>query len=167
LSCQEEVLRDKRPHVLVATPGRALDLADAGVLDLSGVLYLALDEADKMLSLGFLPQLQRLQVRAHPNDRVGCGRKRLGSALRWALQVCWLTAMHSLGCCWRCHCNGCSLGNPEAAATADLGMACCGTSPLRRHLHEVVVGMSAHQLWRTRPWATSAERRAAASTAAP
>ena len=50
----------KRPHVLVATPGRLLDLADSGHLVLGHVRYVVLDEADKMLGLGFKPQLDRL-----------------------------------------------------------------------------------------------------------
>ncbi|KAG2491590.1 hypothetical protein HYH03_010157 [Edaphochlamys debaryana] len=57
---QAALLAEKRPHVLVATPGRLLDLVDGGELSLQGVGYLVLDEADKMLSLGFKPQLDRL-----------------------------------------------------------------------------------------------------------
>jgi len=48
------------PHVLVATPGRLLDLVDEGLLSLGEVVCVVLDEADKMLSLGFKPQLDRL-----------------------------------------------------------------------------------------------------------
>ena len=48
------------PHVLVATPGRLLDLVDDGLLSLGEVVCVVLDEADKMLSLGFKPQLDRL-----------------------------------------------------------------------------------------------------------
>ena len=48
------------PHVLVATPGRLLDLVDDGFLTLGKVTCVVLDEADKMLSLGFKPQLDRL-----------------------------------------------------------------------------------------------------------
>jgi superfamily II DNA/RNA helicase len=46
--------------VVVGTPGRLLDLADRGALDLSHVKVLVLDEADEMLDLGFLPDVERL-----------------------------------------------------------------------------------------------------------
>ncbi len=46
--------------VVVGTPGRLLDLAARRVLDLSHVKVLVLDEADEMLDLGFLPDVERL-----------------------------------------------------------------------------------------------------------
>lgn len=55
------LLQQRQPQLLVATPGRLLDLVDGGVLDLSCTRLVVLDEADKMLSVGFEPQLQRLQ----------------------------------------------------------------------------------------------------------
>src|SRR4029453_8570228 len=46
--------------VVVGTPGRLLDLADRRVLDLGHVKVLVLDEADEMLDLGFLPDVERI-----------------------------------------------------------------------------------------------------------
>ena len=46
--------------VLVATPGRLLDLVEQGHVDLSTVEILVLDEADRMLDMGFLPDLRRI-----------------------------------------------------------------------------------------------------------
>ncbi|WP_087116039.1 DEAD/DEAH box helicase [Corynebacterium urinipleomorphum] len=46
--------------VVVGTPGRLLDLHQRGDLDLSQVAILVLDEADEMLDLGFLPDIQKL-----------------------------------------------------------------------------------------------------------
>lgn len=46
--------------LLVATPGRLLDLEEQGVLDLDHVAAFVLDEADRMLDIGFLPDLQRI-----------------------------------------------------------------------------------------------------------
>ncbi len=46
--------------IVVGTPGRLLDLAARGSLDLSHVKVLVLDEADEMLDLGFLPDVERL-----------------------------------------------------------------------------------------------------------
>jgi superfamily II DNA/RNA helicase len=47
-------------EVVVGTPGRLLDLADRGTLDLGHIKVLVLDEADEMLDLGFLPDIERL-----------------------------------------------------------------------------------------------------------
>jgi superfamily II DNA/RNA helicase len=46
--------------VVVGTPGRLLDLANRGVLNLSHIKVLVLDEADEMLDLGFLPDVERI-----------------------------------------------------------------------------------------------------------
>ncbi|WP_082031402.1 DEAD/DEAH box helicase [Tessaracoccus massiliensis] len=46
--------------IAVGTPGRLLDLANRGALDLSHIQVLVLDEADEMLDLGFLPDIERL-----------------------------------------------------------------------------------------------------------
>ena len=51
--------------VVVGTPGRLLDLANRRALDLSHVKLLVLDEADEMLDLGFLPDVERLLARTH------------------------------------------------------------------------------------------------------
>lgn len=50
-------------HVLVATPGRLLDLVISGALSLSACQILVLDEADRMLDLGFKDELQRILKR--------------------------------------------------------------------------------------------------------
>jgi superfamily II DNA/RNA helicase len=54
--------------IVVGTPGRLLDLANRGNLDLGNTRMLVLDEADKMLDLGFLPDVERLLART-PADR--------------------------------------------------------------------------------------------------
>ncbi|MDO8986773.1 MAG: DEAD/DEAH box helicase, partial [Coriobacteriia bacterium] len=48
--------------VLVATPGRLLDLSNRGDVDLSRVKILVLDEADRMLDLGFAPDVKRIMA---------------------------------------------------------------------------------------------------------
>ena len=47
-------------EILVATPGRLLDLMQQGYVDLSRVEILVLDEADQMLDMGFLPDMKRI-----------------------------------------------------------------------------------------------------------
>ena len=55
-------------HVLVATPGRLQDLVERRFVDLSHVRVLVLDEADRMLDMGFQPQVDRI-VRRLPRNR--------------------------------------------------------------------------------------------------
>jgi ATP-dependent RNA helicase RhlE len=46
--------------VLVATPGRLLDFMEDGTIKLNTIKYLVLDEVDRMLDMGFLPQVRRI-----------------------------------------------------------------------------------------------------------
>lgn len=64
---QIQQLRAK-PHIIVATPGRLLDHMETQRLDLSLVTILVLDEADRMLDMGFAPQINRI-LRVVPKDR--------------------------------------------------------------------------------------------------
>jgi ATP-dependent RNA helicase RhlE len=54
--------------LVIATPGRLLDLMGQRYGDFSGLEYLVLDEADRMLDMGFLPQIRRI-VKALPRKR--------------------------------------------------------------------------------------------------
>ena len=58
----------KTAHVLVATPGRLFDLMERKAVSLDGVRILVLDEADRMLDMGFKPQVDRI-VRRLPRER--------------------------------------------------------------------------------------------------
>ena len=55
-------------HVVVGTPGRVLDHISRGTLRLDKVDYLVLDEADRMLDMGFLPDVERI-LRRTPRER--------------------------------------------------------------------------------------------------
>ena len=46
--------------LLIATPGRLFDLYGQGHIDFSEVFYCVLDEADRMLDMGFEPQIRQL-----------------------------------------------------------------------------------------------------------
>ncbi len=54
--------------VIVATPGRLLDFMGDGTVNLSSIRYLVLDEVDRMLDMGFLPDVRRI-VEQCPNGR--------------------------------------------------------------------------------------------------
>ncbi len=60
--------RARSAHVLVATPGRLNDLLERKAVTLDGVEILVLDEADRMLDMGFKPQVDRI-VRRLPRAR--------------------------------------------------------------------------------------------------
>ncbi|NVK42492.1 MAG: DEAD/DEAH box helicase [Oceanospirillaceae bacterium] len=64
---QEKALR-RDPHFVVATPGRLANHLDAGSVALAGLELLVLDEADRMLDLGFADQLR--QINAAANHRL-------------------------------------------------------------------------------------------------
>jgi superfamily II DNA/RNA helicase len=55
-----QVSRARRAHAVVATPGRLNDLVARGAVDLRRVRMLVLDEADRMLDMGFQPQVDRI-----------------------------------------------------------------------------------------------------------
>jgi ATP-dependent RNA helicase RhlE len=55
-------------HIVVATPGRLQDLVDRRLISLDGIRMLVLDEADRMLDMGFRPQVEKI-VRRVPKDR--------------------------------------------------------------------------------------------------
>jgi len=55
-------------HILVATPGRLLDLIDQGYVDLQDLKIFVLDEADRMLDMGFIHDIKKL-VKMLPEER--------------------------------------------------------------------------------------------------
>jgi superfamily II DNA/RNA helicase len=64
----KQARRVKAAHILVATPGRLEDLAERRHVDLGHIRTLVLDEADRMLDMGFQPQVDRI-VRRLPRNR--------------------------------------------------------------------------------------------------
>jgi ATP-dependent RNA helicase RhlE len=64
---QEDALR-RKPDILIATPGRLLDLMEQGYVKLDAVEVLVLDEADRMLDMGFIHDVKRI-VREVPTKR--------------------------------------------------------------------------------------------------
>jgi len=58
----------QRPHLVVATPGRLCDFMADGTANLSNVAFLVLDEADRMLDMGFEPQMEII-MKQIPKER--------------------------------------------------------------------------------------------------
>ncbi len=67
-SVREQGKTAAKAHILIATPGRLEDLAERRLVKLDGVRILVLDEADRMLDMGFQPQVDRI-VRRLPRKR--------------------------------------------------------------------------------------------------
>ncbi|SVD39960.1 uncharacterized protein METZ01_LOCUS392814, partial [marine metagenome] len=63
---QEKILR-RGVDILVATPGRLLDLISQGYVDLSYVQFLVLDEADRMLDMGFIRDIRKILAQIPKN----------------------------------------------------------------------------------------------------
>merc|ERR1712217_306750 len=54
-------------QVLTATPGRLIDFIEAGVTNLRRVTYLVMDEADRMLDMGFEPDIRKIVGQIRPD----------------------------------------------------------------------------------------------------
>ena len=59
----------QRTHVVVGTPGRVLDHIQKGTLDLARLKYLVIDEADEMLNMGFIDQVEAI-IKELPKARI-------------------------------------------------------------------------------------------------
>jgi len=65
---QEKELKQKT-HIVVGTPGRIIDHLQRGTLETAKIRYLVIDEADEMLNLGFIEQIEAI-IAALPHERV-------------------------------------------------------------------------------------------------
>ena len=64
-----EIKRDN-PHIIVGTPGRLIDLVEKGILDLRNVKTCILDEADEMLRMGFIDDVETILNLLHDERRL-------------------------------------------------------------------------------------------------
>lgn len=54
-------------EILIATPGRLLDFMESGVVRLNKVTFLVLDEADRMLDMGFEKEIKKILSQVRPD----------------------------------------------------------------------------------------------------
>ncbi len=85
---------EKGRDIIVATPGRLMDLIELGAVDLDRIEYLVLDEADRLLDMGFIDVINaiinRIPVRSQkmlfsatiPNPIISLGNKILNKPVR-------------------------------------------------------------------------------------
>jgi ATP-dependent RNA helicase DBP3 len=66
---QQKQLLDEGVSIVIATPGRLRDFLDEGSINLSEVKYIVLDEADRMLDMGFLPDIRAIMASCHATAR--------------------------------------------------------------------------------------------------
>lgn len=62
--------KNQKPEVIIATPGRLNDLIFAGIIDVTSTVYAVLDEADRMLDMGFMPQIRKIMSDLRPDKQV-------------------------------------------------------------------------------------------------
>lgn len=65
---QEKELKQKT-HIVVGTPGRTIDHLERGTFNTSNIKYLVIDEADEMLNMGFIEQIETI-ISSLPKERV-------------------------------------------------------------------------------------------------
>ncbi len=86
---QREVLREG-VDVIVATPGRLLDLLQQGACRLDQIRFLVLDEADRMLDMGFLPDVKRIVQKCprarHTSLFSATVPPEIGTLIQWAMK---------------------------------------------------------------------------------
>jgi len=71
----------KGPSIVVATPGRLIDFINSGVVSMSRVNFLILDEADRMLDMGFEPQIRQII------DKISKERQTMMFSATWPKEI--------------------------------------------------------------------------------
>lgn len=95
-------------EIVIATPGRLNDLIEANIIDVKSITYLVLDEADRMLDMGFEPQIRKFLLNIRPDRQTvmtsatwpSAVRRLAEKYMRNPIQVCVgtldLAAVHSV-----------------------------------------------------------------------
>lgn len=67
---QQIMLRERPVDIIVATPGRLIDFMNKRLIDLSRIEIVVIDEADRMLDMGFIPDVRKIILKTpHKNNR--------------------------------------------------------------------------------------------------
>jgi len=95
-------------HILVATPGRLLDFLNSSVITLKRTTYLVLDEADRMLDMGFEPQIRKIISQMRPDRQT----------LMWS--ATWPPEVQDLARCFLTNPEHIRIGSDNLAANAQI-----------------------------------------------
>jgi len=117
-------------HVLVATPGRLIDFIESGVTNLRRVTYLVMDEADRMLDMGFEPDVRKIVGQCPPNRQT----------LLWS--ATWPTTIQRLARDFQHDMVHIQVGSSELAANTDITQKIIMTHGWQQKQEEIV-----KQLW--------------------
>jgi ATP-dependent RNA helicase RhlB len=66
---QQRFLEEKNPEIIVATPGRLLDFIRKKIISLKSLKILVIDEADRMLDMGFIPDVRNIVYNSPPKEQ--------------------------------------------------------------------------------------------------
>jgi ATP-dependent RNA helicase RhlB len=66
---QQSVLRNSEIDILICTPGRLMDFMDKNIVDLGKIEILIIDEADRMLDMGFIPAVKKIVATTPPKAK--------------------------------------------------------------------------------------------------
>lgn len=69
IEVQLKLLREGNMDIVIGTPGRIIDLCERGMLDFSELQYAVLDEADEMLDMGFIEDIEEILSYTNPDKR--------------------------------------------------------------------------------------------------
>ena len=78
---QRRELERVQPSIIIACPGRLIDFVEEGVITLQNISYLVLDEADRMLDMGFEPQIRKIV------EKISKNRQTLMWSATWPKEV--------------------------------------------------------------------------------
>ncbi|MBE6385867.1 MAG: DEAD/DEAH box helicase [Lentisphaerae bacterium] len=70
IEVQLQLLRQGNVDIIIGTPGRIIDLYERGELDFSALKYAVLDEADEMLDMGFIEDIEKILSFTNPDKRM-------------------------------------------------------------------------------------------------
>jgi len=66
---QQSFIEEKNPEIIVATPGRLLDFIRKKIINLKSLKILVIDEADRMLDMGFIPDVRNIVYNSPPKEQ--------------------------------------------------------------------------------------------------
>merc|ERR1719272_2684366 len=120
----------KGVHVLVATPGRLIDFLESGVTNLRRITYLVMDEADRMLDMGFEPDVRKIVGQIRPDRQT----------LMWS--ATWPKAIQRLANDFQKDTVHIQVGSNELSANDDITQKIIMTHGWQQKQEEIV-----RQLW--------------------